>query len=422
MVVNGLEGPEERPAVLRKTLPALLPPVAGATIVLCGAAPAIAGPQTTLRFTTVHSVSSGVVFKRFQTETSHGRAFGYLLEADLADPHTSVDLLHPPAVAARRTVTDMVNTQRALAGVNGDFFNIRESHAGVRPTGSANGPEVAAGHERKAAVPNGQRFGPALPAGTSTEDVIGVGADRIARVATLHLDGTVRAGQTVLGLRGLNQYALPVDGIGAFTSDWGTMSRIRATCGTDTRRGARCSPDTTEVTVARGVVTHVGNAVGEGPIPLGTTVLLGREQGADALRTLRLGDPVDLDYHLSASVPVSFRFAIGGYPILRDGRPLADLDTVATAPRTAAGVGQDGHRMYLVVVDGRSERSGGATNAELSLLLARLGADDAVSLDSGGSSTLTVREPGEQTATVRNSPSDGGERSVANGIGVFALP
>jgi exopolysaccharide biosynthesis protein len=174
--------------------------------------------------------------------------------------------------------------------------------------------------------------------------------------------------------------------------------------------------------VARGVVTHVGDAVGEGPIPLGTTVLLGREQGADALRTLRLGDPVDLDYHLSASVPVSFRFAIGGYPILRDGRPLADLDTVATAPRTAAGVGQDGHRMYLVVVDGRSERSGGATNAELSLLLARLGADDAVSLDSGGSSTLTVREPGEQTATVRNSPSDGGERSVANGIGVFALP
>ena len=408
--------------MLRKTLPALLPSVAGAAIVLSGAAPVIADPPGALRFTGVRALSSGVVFKGFQTKSSHGVAVGHLLEVDLADPHTSVDLLHPPAVAARRTVTAMVDAQHALAGVNGDFFNISESHPGVRPTGSANGPEVAAGRDRKAAVPNGQRFGPALPAGTSTEDVIGVGADRVGRVTTLHLDGTIRAGQTVLPLGGLNQYALPVGGIGAFTGDWGTMSRIRATCGTDTRRGARCSPDTAEVTVARGLVTHVGDAVGDGPIPPGTTVLVGREQGAGALRALRPGDPVELGYRLVAPVPVRLRFAIGGYPILRDRRPLPDLDTVVSAPRTAAGVGQDGHRMYLVVVDGRSELSGGVTSAELSALLARLGADDAVSLDCGGSSTFAVREPGAQAATLRSRPSDGGERAVANGIGVFARP
>jgi hypothetical protein len=244
----------------------------------------------------------------------------------------------------------------------------------------------------------------------------------VGRVTTLHLDGTIRAGQTVLPLGGLNQYALPVGGIGAFTGDWGTMSRIRATCGTDTSRGARCSPDTAEVTVARGLVTHVGDAVGDGPIPPGTTVLVGREQGAGALRALRPGDPVELGYRLVAPVPVRLRFAIGGYPILRDRRPLPDLDTVVSAPRTAAGVGQDGHRMYLVVVDGRSELSGGVTSAELSALLARLDADDAVSLDCGGSSTFAVREPGAQAATLRSRPSDGGERAVANGIGVFARP
>jgi hypothetical protein len=417
--------------VLRKTLPALPPLVACATMLLAAAAPAAAGPPTAMRFTRIDHISPGVLFQTFRTKTSHGTALGYLLEVDLGNPHVSVDLLHPPAIAARRTVTDMVNAQHALAGVNGDFFNIRESHTGVTPTGSANGPEVADGHDRKGAVPNGQRFGPALPAGTSTEDVIGIGVDQVARVASLHLAGTIRAGQTRFDLRGLNQYALPVDGIGAFTSDWGTMSRIRATCGTDTRRGAPCSADIAEVTVARGMVTHVGDAIGEGAIPPDTTVLVGREQGADALRTMRPGDLVSVDYHLTSDlpgyhltsdVPGRFQFAVGGYPILRNGQPLTDLDTVNAAPRTAAGVGQNGQRMYLVVVDGRSEKSGGATIAELSALLSRLGADDAVNLDSGGSSTFTLREPGQSAATVRNNPSDGSERAVANGIGIFIRP
>lgn len=408
--------------MLRKTLPALLPPAAGAAMALCGLTPATAGPAAPIRFLDTGTVSPGVVFRTFQARGSRGTALGRLLEIDLSDPHVSVDLLHPPAVAARRTVTAMVNAQHAVAGVNGDFFNIRESHAGVPATGSANGPEVAEGHDRKAAVPDGQRFGPTLPPGTSAEDVIGVGVDRVGRVAALRLDGTILAGRTRLVLRGLNQYALPVGGIGAFTADWGTMPRLRATCGTDTRRGAGCSPDTAEVTVADGMVTQAGDTVGEGSIAPGTTVLVGREQGADALRALRPGDPVDVGYRLAADVPARFRFAVGGYPILRGGLPLAGLDTVTTAPRTAAGIGQNGQRMYLVVVDGRAENSGGATDAELSGLLGRLGADDAVALDSGGSSTFTLRAPGEATATVRNRPSDGGERAVANGIGVFALP
>ena len=42
-------------------------------------------------------------------------------------------------------------------------------------------------------------------------------------------------------LGGLNQYALPVGGVGAYTSRWGTASRARATCGTDTVRADRAA-------------------------------------------------------------------------------------------------------------------------------------------------------------------------------------
>lgn len=51
-----------------------------------------------------------------------------------------------------------------------------------------------------------------------------------------------------------------------------------------------------------------------------------------------------------------------------------------------------------------------------------LGAEDAVNLDGGGSSTLTAREAGESLAAVRNHPSGGAERPVPNGIGVFTRP
>jgi hypothetical protein len=332
----------------------------------------------------------------------------------------SVGLLHPPVVAARRTVSGMADAQGAVAGVNGDFFNVSETHPGVAATGSSSGPEVAEGRPLKGAVPDGQRFGPALPPGTSTEDVIGVGTDRRGHVARLHLTGTVQSGKKSIALRGLNQYALRVGGVGAFDSRWGAVSRRRAVCGTDEVRGAPCSKDAAEVTVRRGVVMAVSGTVGAGAIPVGTTVLVGREKGARALRRLRPGDRVRVSYRFTG--PVAFRFAVGGFPILRDGEPLDGVSPNGPAPRTGAGVSRDGRRFYLLVADGRSERSGGLTVAELASLLDEVGADDAVNLDGGGSSTLVARAPGAASVSVRNTPSDGTERAVANGIGVFRTP
>ncbi|MGW3767072.1 phosphodiester glycosidase family protein [Actinomadura verrucosospora] len=368
-----------------------------------------------VRFTSSERLASGATLRGFETSGAGGAVAGNLVDVDLRQ--AGVGLLRPPVVAARRTVSAMADAQNAVAGVNGDFFNISETHAGVAPTGSSSGPEVDGGRPLKGAVPDGQRFGPSLPPGTSAEDVIGVGVDRRGHVGRLRLAGSVRSGKTSIALRGLNQYALPVGGVGAFGPEWGDVARQRAVCGTDKVRNDPCSTDTAEVTVRRGVVTGVSGTVGGGAIPSGTTVLVGREKGAGALRRLKPGDRVRVSYRFTG--PVRFRFAVGGFPILRDGRPLDGLSATGPAPRTAAGVSRDGRHFYLVVVDGRSERSGGLTVAELASLLDKAGADDAVNLDGGGSSALVARSPGEPAVTVRNTPSDGSERAVANGIGVF---
>lgn len=49
-----------------------------------------------------------------------------------------------------------------------------------------------------------------------------------------------------------------------------------------------------------------------------------------------------------------------------------------------------------------------------------LGATDAFNLDGGGSSEMVTRGAGAAAVTVRNHPSGGAERPVANGVGVFA--
>jgi hypothetical protein len=166
-------------------------------------------------------------------------------------------------------------------------------------------------------------------------------------------------------------------------------------------------------------VESVSATPGAGAIPAGTDVLVGREAGAERLRGLLPGDRVDVGHRLSAPRVVPFDFAVGGFPILRDGAPLAGLNDTTVAVRTSAGTSADGRTVYLVALDGRIAASAGLTVSELAGLMRSLGAADAVNLDGGGSSEIATRTPGTAEVTVQNSPSGGAERPVANGIGVF---
>ncbi|MEU2582047.1 phosphodiester glycosidase family protein [Streptomyces avermitilis] len=379
-----------------------------------GAAPAGAAPRSV-------PLAPGVEYTQFDIPADRGVTHAHLLSVDLGDPQVRVGLLHPGAVAARAPVSQLADAQGALAGINGDFFNITETqHPGVEATGSTDGPAIADGHTLKAAVPNGQRFGPALPPGTTTEDVLGVGDDRLARLDRLALEGSVGTAEGKLPLRGLNQYALPEGSVGAYTADWGSVSRARAVCGTDTDRAAPCSTDTYEVTVRDGQVVSSADSPGSGPIAAGTTVLVGREAGAQQLRKLSAREEVSVEHRLvAAGSRVAYRFAIGGYPVLRQGKPLPGLDSVTSAVRTAVGIKDAGRRLLLLAIDGAAAYRSGLTIAEVASVMRGLGATEAFSLDGGGSTTLVARAPGATAVTVRNHPSGGAERPVPNGIGVF---
>jgi hypothetical protein len=116
--------------------------------------------------------------------------------------------------------------------------------------------------------------------------------------------------------------------------------------------------------------------------------------------------------------------AISGETLLATGgNRLPDLDNSITQPRSALGYSRNGRYLYLVVVDGRQPfYSEGMTLKELADLMLSIGADYAMNLDGGGSSTLVVRDH-DGKPRVLNSPIDnyipGRERPVANHLGIY---
>ncbi len=128
--------------------------------------------------------------------------------------------------------------------------------------------------------------------------------------------------------------------------------------------------------------------------------------------------------YLSFEAPAHPYNAISGDPMLvTGGTPVPDLDDSELHPRTAVGYSRNGRYLYLVVVDGRQPLySEGMTLHELADFMISLGAQYAMSLDGGGSSTM-VAEGTDGTPRVLNSPIDnyipGRERPVADHLGVY---
>jgi hypothetical protein len=129
----------------------------------------------------------------------------------------------------------------------------------------------------------------------------------------------------------------------------------------------------------------------------------------------------------TAACPRHTTDAVGAGPVLLLDGKLLPLESKRhdyyydTEPRTAVGLDKAHQRMWWVVIDGRQPHySEGATLPELTALLRQLGADSAINMDGGGSSTLVLRKDG--ATTIANSPIHTGipgrERAVGNHLGV----
>jgi hypothetical protein len=127
-----------------------------------------------------------------------------------------------------------------------------------------------------------------------------------------------------------------------------------------------------------------------------------------------------------SSCPEGTLQALAGSQILvEDGKSVVEQDSGGLQPRTAVAVDEEGETLWLIVVDGRQYGySEGVTLDELADIAVESGADRALNLDGGGSSTLVIAD-GSGTR-VLNSPIHTRvpmrQRPVANHLGVYAQP
>ncbi|MCD6640962.1 MAG: phosphodiester glycosidase family protein, partial [Nocardioides sp.] len=201
---------------------------------------------------------------------------------------------------------------------------------------------------------------------------------------------------------------IPVGTVGVYTHRWG---RTAGTSVTDGHKAAR------EVVVRRGrVVSNRWGVSRNRRIQPDEKVLVGvGPRGNARLKPLRRGRKVTFTRTLAGG---RAQMAItGDRPLLVDGVRRVVNDRLAH-PRTAVGIDRDGRRLLLLVVDGRSSASRGFTMVELADMMTSLGAEDALNLDGGGSSAMWSRRI-DGTMGVINTPSDGVERRVPNGLGVI---
>ncbi|MRG86217.1 phosphodiester glycosidase family protein [Salinibacillus xinjiangensis] len=335
------------------------------------------------------TIAPGIQLHSFERFDARGWLNGEVMTVDLTNDAISTDLLFPGVITDAKPLSEMANEAGAVGAVNGDFFDINDTKA---PLGSM--------------IQNGTLL--KGPQGSHTLTA-GVNEQEIGQITDLFLEGTIKLPTGEVPLAAFNQSGIPANGIGLYTSVWGQAERPGG------------GSPVIEVEIKDGKVVKVSDQTGQGPIDENSFILVGREDGANQLEKLAVGDPIKVSYAPKVDGETLMEFAVGGnVKLVENGEVPADLDDRTSAPRTAVGFSEDGKTMILALVDGRQTDSRGMTYKELGELMKEYDAHQALNIDGGGSSTMIARKPGEENTEVVNNPSDGAEREIPNGIGIFA--
>lgn len=369
-------------------------------------------------------VASGIEYSHFAVTTSAGPLDIHHLFVDVSNStvRLGVGLAHNRLMSQDETVSSMVRRAGAVAGINADFFDIRDSGMPLNIV-------IQDGHLLRSPV---------------WWAALAIGKDGSVRIVRFQWAGSLVlpvTGETH-ALDGYNSGLVPdgviavsdVRGYGAPPPDPRVRQTVVELASVADSSSFRVNPDTivvlpSEHDESRYVVRQVWpQQAFYAPFPKGEIILVGRGSGADWLAEkmtpgamVQVNLVTDPDWHL-------LQAAVGGGPVLvqdgqiaNDPHPPAQRERYGRFPVAALGVDQEGHRLFLVEVDGRQPRlSIGLTQPQLATYMQRIGAFQAMAFDSGGSATMVARLPGQPLPTVLNSPSDGHERPVANALLVFS--
>jgi hypothetical protein len=329
-------------------------------------------------------VAPGVHYTRWSQTNVRGPIVAHLLTIKSRKPGVSIDYAGLGPVRRVGSTTDILAVDKAIAGVNGDFFDIGRT-----------GAPLGLGLDRQRGLLHARQDG--------WNNAFFIKKNGKPDIGNLPMVAKLKS-HPGIKITNLNSPFVTPGGIGVYTSTWGKTAGYAVT------QGQKKNVRMVKIVSGR-VVRKSTKLKADKAIP--GTVLVGRGPGARQLGTLKKGDRVKIGYHLQGRP----QMAISGNRFLVHDGIIRVVDDTELHPRTAIGIDDDTGEVLLLVVDGRSKKSRGYTMVELANLMIDLGADEAINLDGGGSSTL-VGKNRKGNVKVLNTPSDGAQRRVANAIEV----
>jgi len=296
----------------------------------------------------------------------------------------------------RGSTTKIALDNGAFAAINGDFFPINSGRSSGDPLGCM--------------IHNGEL----VSTPTKSRAAMGWGNGNSA-IGYLNFSASFRPfGGTALVVNGVNE-PIGKNETALFTPTAGYAM------GADPVAMAVLIPDRMKLTAEGSMEVTIERVLPDAnrfPIPPDRYVIAG--QGADAalIQALKPGTRATLEWKTTGFDWKTIDNVIGGGPTLVKAGA-ANVTSTAEGfgpefadkrhPRTAVGRTAAGD-LWFVVVDGRSDLSVGVTLPELAKIMLDLRCVEAINLDGGGSSALSL------FGRAVNIPSDGKERLVANGV------
>ncbi len=347
---------------------------------------------------TLEPVAPGIEYADYQLYTAVGPLSIHVVAVatNRSDVRVENVLADNALVSRGETVGSMAKRTGAVAGINGDYFDIGNTN---RPLNIVvrNGVLLQMPRKRYA---------------------LAIARDGSARIAEFSFMGEVQMGSRSVGVDAIDELPPPDGGTSLITPEYGTVPPLENVT-LIALQPFQGTPPLSEYRV-QSVADNLHSQ------PPGYYVAVG--PGAyNAIDVPSPGDLVTASGDLSPLGLDNIAMAIGGGPLILDrGAWYEDPDGpnggeyAKRIPCTGAAIAPDG-RLFLIEVDGREPATSvGLTRREFSALMRALGATEGLAFDGGGSSTIVVRRLGDLESAVVNAPSDGVERPVADGIFVFS--
>jgi len=356
-------------------------------------------------------VSSGVKYKENQEVINSYNQSIKVLEVNLQDPYTRLDL-SVPAIGKISGTTAQAKAvhregNRVVGAINGSFFDTNTKlpmYLIAKNDILVNSGIIASGRDQYVNEPI----------------AFGINASGKAQIEYFNLDLSAEHNGSVTNITSMNKIRNN-DNLILYTPDYMDGYTNTNQYGYEVIfTGASKNKDLAFGDVITGTVSAIrpyGNTTNS-QIPADGFVLSAHGTPMEFLKNMKLGEQVSISINIDDKWKGSKYILASGPRLVDNGAVSLSIDPNSSrarerAPRTAIAVDRTMTKVFMVTVDGRAEGySKGMNLTEFAQYLVKLGAYKALNLDGGGSTTMLARKHGDDMASLINEPSDGWERGV----------